>query len=288
MRLWARAGLAVSIPGIVALLAWGAYEEFSANPNDVDPQAIAPRMLHDAAETSEYLKAFPVDAYKVAEVDGQGRFHVDDLDDVIKRPLRKGVMWEPYLVNLMPRHVRPGTTAIDVGAHIGVHTVTLARAAGRKGRVYAFEPQKKLHRELVHNLKLNGLGNVVALRFALGDAPSILEMSRSAKNNEGGTAIGVGGDRVELRTLDSFGFRNVSFIKIDVEGYEDHVLAGAAQTIRAQHPTILVEIQGGNDYDKASADVRQKIDATVAKLKSFGYAVRRVSMHDYLATYGAP
>jgi FkbM family methyltransferase len=288
MRPWARAGLAVAIPGLVALLAWGAFESFSANPNDVDPQAVAPRILRDTEETTLYLEAFPVAAYEVAEVQGQGRFYVDDADDVIKRPLRKGVMWEPYLANLIPRHVGPGTTVLDVGAHVGVHTVTLARSTGRKGRVYAFEPQKKLYRELVHNLRLNGLSNVVALRFALGESPGIVEMGRPAKNNEGGTAIGAGGDKVELRTLDSFGFRNVSFIKIDVEGYEDHVLAGAAQTIRAQHPTILVEIQGGNDYDKASAAVRGRIDGTVAKLESFGYAVKRVSMHDYLATYRAP
>ena len=287
MRSLARTGMAVAILGAAALAAWGGYEFFSANSNEIDSAGLAPRLVRDAEEMNRYLAAFPVGEYKIAEVEGQGRFYLDDIDDVIKRPLRNGVMWEPYLVNLIPLHVKPGTTVIDAGAHIGTHTVTMARAAGRKGRVYSFEPQKKLYRELVHNLRINGLGNVVPLRFAVGDRPGMVEMSKSAKGNEGGTAIGAGGDKVELRTIDSFGFRNVSFMKIDVEGFEDHVLDGAAQTIRTQHPALLVEIQGGNDYDKASPEIRQRIERTVAKLKAFGYAVRRVSMHDYLATYPA-
>lgn len=277
------AGLAAAV-----LLAWGAHEVFSDNPNEIETSRLAPQLLRDQAAMREYLAAFPLAEYKIYEVDGQGRFYLDGIDDVIKRPLRKGVMWEPYLENLIPQHVKPGTTVIDVGAHIGTHTLTMARAAGRKGRVYAFEPQRKIYRELVRNLELNDARNTVPLRFALGDRHGVIEMSKSAAGNEGGTAVGSGGDKAELRTLDSFGFRNISFIKIDVEGFEDFVLAGAAQTIEQQHPVLLVEIQGGEDYDKAPAKVRQRIEQTIARLKAFGYAVKRVSRHDYLATWPGP
>jgi FkbM family methyltransferase len=287
-----RPGLRLSAAGAIllaaALLAWGAREHFADNPNDIEPARLAPQLLRDQAAMGEYLAAFPLAEYKIYEVEGQGRFYLDGLDDVIKRPLRKGVMWEPYLVTLIPQHIKPGTTVIDAGAHIGTHTMTMARTAGRKGRVYSFEPQKKIYRELVRNVELNGLRNVVPLRFALGDRHEVIEMSRSVAGNEGGTGVGPGGDKAELRTIDSFGFRNVSFIKIDVEGFEDHVLDGAAQTIKAQHPVLLVEIQGGEDYDKAPPKIRQRIEQTIAKLKAYGYAVKRVSRHDYLATWPAP
>lgn len=48
---------------------------------------------------------------------------------------------------------------------------------------------------------------------------------------------------VELRSLDSYGFDNVTFIKIDVEGHEESVLAGARETLERCHPTLLVEIE---------------------------------------------
>ena len=285
MRPGLRLGAAGAILVAAALLAWGARAHFADNPNDLEPARLAAQLLRDEEAMRDYLAAFPLAEYKVYEVEGQGRFYLDGLDDVIKRPLRKGVMWEPYLVTLIPQYVKPGTTVIDAGAHIGTHTLTMARAAGRTGRVFAFEPQKKIYRELVRNLELNGARNVRPLRFALGDRHGVIEMSKAVAGNEGGTGVGPGGDKAELRTIDSFGFRNVSFIKIDVEGFEDPVLDGAAQTIRTQRPVLLVEIQGGEDYDKASAKVRQNIEQTIAKLKAFGYAVKRVSRHDYLATY---
>ena len=57
--------------------------------------------------------------------------------------------------------------------------------------------------------------------------------------------MGSGGDRAELRPLDRFGFQNVSLLKIDAEGFEDEVLAGAERLIRESRPVILIEILGG-------------------------------------------
>lgn len=230
-----------------------------------------------------YVDAFPAAEYQIAEVPKLGKFYVDDAEDEIKKWLVKGRMWEPHLVRLFEKHARPGTVAVDAGAHIGTLSVALANLLGPKGVVYAFEPQRKLHRELVHNARLNGLENIVALRFALGSKPGIVEMSPATKHNEGGTGVAGGGDRAELRTLDGFGLENVSLIKIDVEGYEDHVLDGARETIMRNRPVIVIEIQGGSNYASASPQVRQFIDRTRAKLESFGYEVQHVRTHDYLA-----
>lgn len=87
---------------------------------------------------------------------------------------------------------------------------------------------------------------------------------------------------MELRTVDSFGFKNVSLIKIDVEGYEDHVLDGAVRTIGAHRPVLVVEIIGGTDYDTATPEARAMIDITKAKMRQLGYTVTKVSGHDYL------
>ena len=202
---------------------------------------LAPQRLHDEAEMAAYLEAFPYEQYQVFEVPEVGKFYLDDNPASVKKALRSGRPWEPGVMREFKKHVVPGTTVLDVGAHIGSLTVPFARLVGPEGRVFAFEPQKKIFRELVHNLELNDLTNAIPLRFALGSRPGIIEMN-PIDTYDGRVSIGKGGDRAEKRTVDSFGFADVSVIKIDVEGHEAQVLKGARRTIDAFHPAILVEI----------------------------------------------
>lgn len=255
----------------------------AANPNVLPEEALAPKQLLDAGELASYLAAFPANEYRVAEVPGLGRFYLDDIYDYIKNELRSGKPWDPHLLPVLQKHIKPGSTVLDVGAHIGTMSIPMSRWVGPEGRVYSFEPQKKIYRELVKNLEINRITNVVPLRFAAGDRSAIIEMGRSPKRNEGHTSIGHGGDRAELRTLDSFGFRNLSLVKIDVESHENEVIDGARETLLAQHPVVLLEIMGGFDHDKAGAKLRKQIDTTIAKLEELGYEVSRIQSWDYLA-----
>jgi FkbM family methyltransferase len=255
------------------------------NINLVDEALLRPYLLDDRKEMETYLASLPEGVYRVHDVPTLGKFYLDDIKDVIKDRLRKGSTWEGDLVRLFSEHVKPGSTVIDAGAHIGVHTLPLAALAGPQGRVYAFEPQKKIYRELVHNLRLNGVGNAVPLRFALGRGVGVIEMESTVSGNEGHTAVGRGGDRAELRSIDSFAFKNVSFIKIDVEGFEDEVLEGARLTIARHRPVIMVEIQGGYFFiEQAPPEIQAKVAATRALLTGMGYNVRRIRGYDYLAT----
>jgi len=256
----------------------------AANPNLVDEALLRPALLReDPEQMRAYMAKLPEGVYKEYRLDTVGRFHVDDDKEFIKRFIVQNHVWERHLVELFPKYVKPGSTVIDAGAHIGVHTVSLARLVGPSGRVYAFEPQHKLFRELVFNLRLNGLDNAVPLRYALGHTSAIVEMDNAPHDNEGGTSIGRGGDRVELRPLDSFGFRNVSLIKIDVEHFEDFLLEGAQLTIARDRPVILIEIMGGYAYESASAVVKGRIDATRERLNAMGYKVEHIHAYDYLA-----
>ena len=108
-------------------------------------------------------------------------------------------------------------------------------------------------------------------------------MNPATGGNEGGTGVGLGGDRAELRALDGFGFERVSLLKIDVEGYENEVLEGAVDTIRRNRPVVVIEIAGGEDYATAPPDVRKRIHGTWGRLEALGYAVTPVFKHDYVA-----
>jgi FkbM family methyltransferase len=246
--------------------------------------ALSPALLHDEGEIRDYVNAFPREQYTAYHVRGIGRFFIDDRRDLIKGTIASGRPWERHIVDQLKTHIVPGTAVVEVGAHIGTHTVPSARLVGPWGRVYAFEPQRKIYRELHHNLALNGVTNVVALRFALGAGDArIVEMNPAVPENEGGTGVGAGGDRVELRSLDSFGFERVSLVKIDAEHFENEVLSGAVETIRRNRPVVLLEIMGGVDYETAPPEARERIHATWKRLEDLGYAVRPLGGHDYIA-----
>lgn len=249
----------------------------------VNPSALKPKVLRDSAAMRDYIDSFPREAYEVIEWEGVGRFYIDTLDDAIKRRISSGEGWEAHIADLLRKHIRPKTAVLDIGAHIGTHTLAMTQSVGSEGQVYAFEPQKKIFRELVENLRLNDINNATPLRFALGDGPPrVIEMNVATKGNEGGTRIGSGGDEAELRSIDSFGFCNVSAIKIDVEGFENHVLRGAQKTIARERPVLVVEILGGVNSNNATPEQLEKIDETKAIISNMGYRIQKVGIHDYL------
>lgn len=269
------------IPLLVAAVACGATPPPYAPLPIVD---VAPQVVDDLEETRRYLNAFPLDDYQRYDVPDVGSFFIDDPADMIKQVIVAGDKWERHSFDLLAEHIVPGSVVIEVGAHIGTHTVRMGQLAGSWGRVYAFEPQRKIYRELHHNLALNGVTNVVALRMAIGSGETrIIEMNPASPGNEGGTGVGAGGDAAELRSLDSFGFERLSLLKIDVETYENEVLDGALDTIRRNRPVMLIEIMGGHDPETASPDVLERIAVTRDKIEALGYSVTQVFKHDYIA-----
>jgi FkbM family methyltransferase len=226
--------------------------------------------LIDKEEIEKYLSAFPEEKYGIYDVEGVGKFYIDNNPAWVKRRLKSGKPWEPEVLEAITRYAVPGSTALDVGAHIGSHTLTFAKSVGPKGIVFAFEPQKKIYRELVKNLELNNIKNTVPLRFAVGDHHDIIEMTRT-QGRDGTMRVGIGGDKAEIRPIDSFGFSNVSIMKIDVEGHELHVLRGAAQSIQKWHPVIIIEIAGYYRYQELPAQDKKRIDRITSFFEQNGY-----------------
>lgn len=152
--------------------------------------------------------------------------------------------------------VRPGQVVVEAGANIGAHTVGLASLVGRRGTVLTFEPQRILFQTLCANLALNQCTNVGAFQEALGAADG--EIVAPAPNPALRTNFGAlslhavpHGDKVRLRRLDSLDLPGCHFLKIDVEGMEAEVLAGARDTILRYRPTLYLE----NDRPERSSDL---------------------------------
>jgi len=213
--------------------------------------------------------------YVIATIGNGEKYLVETSgSDTIKDIVRRGERWDPSQLHCVEQFIPVGSNVVDVGAHIGTVTIPYAQFVGDHGRVYAFEPQQKIYAELLSNLFLNNINNVTAIRKALGDSFGELEMEVPPRNNEGATGFGNNGELVPIIPLDSLRLKDISFIKIDVEGAEKMVLEGARQTITRDKPVVYIEIVG--EYSQSPKE-KQHFDDTVQLLKDLDYTLTPAS-----------
>jgi FkbM family methyltransferase len=166
---------------------------------------------------------------------------------------------------LFQQLIKPGHVVLEVGANIGAHTLVLAEMVGRNGAVLAFEPQRIVYQTLCANLALNSITNVHCFHAAVGKTPGqivVPALDYSQSNNFGGLALGryKNGESVSVLTIDGLNLPRCNFFKIDVEGMEQEVLAGAVQTIAVHSPVLYVE-----------NDRKEKAEALIRFIDSLGY-----------------
>ena len=140
-----------------------------------------------------------------------------------------------------------GGCAVDVGANFGCWTLPLASHAAE---VVAYEPQPKVFDMLLQSITANLIENIYPRNWAVGDQRGqvmIPDLDIEIARNFGGIGLidmhGGPFAQVPMVTLDwHLKHRPVSFIKIDVEGYEHKVIKGAAEVIRRCRPVLFVEM----------------------------------------------
>lgn len=135
---------------------------------------------------------------------------------------------------------------VDVGANVGFHTVVAARAVSPRGHVYAVEPVPWTVAVLQANVWRHGCGDVVTvLPVAAGAAADEMELAIPAEGRSGTelAPLGSGGARVRLEPLDELVPAGaVDLLKIDVEGAELGVLAGAERLLE-ESPRLVVVVE---------------------------------------------
>lgn len=159
--------------------------------------------------------------------------------------------WDPHVEACIRTVLRPGQTAVDVGANLGYFTAVLAQCVGPAGRVWSFEPVPETYELLTLCKSLNGYAHVTPMGVALGTANGSIEITYDRRHSGIATMHPdqVAGEtqRVQLRSLDTLIAsgevgRRPDLLKVDVEGHELDVLRGARQTIAEATPTIVFEL----------------------------------------------
>jgi len=152
---------------------------------------------------------------------------------------------------LIHKLLSTGDTFVDVGANIGMLTLSAARTVGPSGTVLAFEPNPESRKRLVAHVAMNDLGHVKVMDHALSfeRGTSTLTMptassGRSTLRDSQGQAVQ--SYEVSTALLDDFADAieqdGRTMIKVDTEGFELNVLKGAESVLSRSNVCVLVEV----------------------------------------------
>jgi FkbM family methyltransferase len=146
--------------------------------------------------------------------------------------------------------LRPGDVLVEIGATVGMATLTGARAVGPSGHVIAFEPNPQVATVLAESVRRNRLNNVTIRTAAFGRDPGRLPFFIPVSNHgEGSLGTDFGertGRRIEVDVVGPESLANLTsctMIKIDVEGFEVRVVEGLQNLIRRFQPAIVIEVE---------------------------------------------
>jgi FkbM family methyltransferase len=165
--------------------------------------------------------------------------------------------YDKKLTWLCRKLVRPGDITFDIGANLGLVTLTLARCVGPLGQVHAFEPNPILQELIQQTLDRNSTSNVVLHRSALGSKDEELNLFVPSSNSGQGSfiyhsnSIHCSSFRCEVQRLSDvvrqLKITKIRLVKIDVEGFENEVLLGVDDVLLEIRPdTIILETNEQN------------------------------------------
>lgn len=172
-------------------------------------------------------------------------------NDVITVAIRTGAVFDEHIIACAAEFVRPGTTAIDVGANFGQMALQFAKMVGDSGKVVAFEADDYVHHILRSNVEVNGLKNVLTINKAVHDVagnvvyfPDQDFVRFASYGSYGIDPHAQTGRPVETVTVDSLQFEQpVSFMKVDVQGSDLFAMRGARETISRHRMPIIFEYE---------------------------------------------
>lgn len=200
--------------------------------------------------------------------------------------LRLGSVWslmrrhscakEPWTVEWIERSVAEGDVLYDIGANVGAYS--LVAAIRGAGTVVAIEPATATFAELCENIVLNGVqSRVVALPVGLAarTAMATLEYRDTQAGAASHRLVEASGDEDDSRSplrqrvlayrlddlVETFALPRPNHIKLDVDGAESDVLAGAEETLAAPAlRSVMVEVHADGAEEVAGLMAARGLD----------------------------
>ncbi|MBU3918414.1 FkbM family methyltransferase [Patescibacteria group bacterium] len=155
--------------------------------------------------------------------------------------------------------IKKGMTVVDIGAHIGTFTLSVAKKAGKQGKVITIEPELNNFTQLTRNLEINKIKNVIPVNLALSDFNGKGDFfvskgsgCHSLLPREGENIINK--IQVKIKTLDTLleesNITRIDLLKIDAEEAELKILKGAEKTL-LKNPQMKIVIAAYHSPNEA-------------------------------------
>jgi len=185
------------------------------------------------------------------------------------RDIIAGVDFERLETEVVKNLIKPGDIFFDVGANTGYYSLLASELVASGGFVHAFEPASITYEILHTNTRLNGLKNILLNRLAVSDKPGEAELlinTQSGLTSMGNTRRGefIGVEKVQVITLDEYVKDNqitrVDFLKLDIEGFEGHVLRGAKRLMHEQKDMVILIELAEKNYRPLNLSVNEVMD----------------------------
>lgn len=227
---------------------------------------------------------YKIGIYKSNKKDYRNAFLTNSLmyalfpnDNAVTSSIINGWQYEKYMFDFLELNQIDceGKDIVDIGANNGSFAVDFAHLVSDNGKVHSFEPQRIIYYQLCANVFLNGLDNVYCHNVAMGNVddfvmiekPNYFESTKMV-NFGGAEIVKENGDLIPLKRLDSYDFKDVIFIKMDVQGYESFVIDGAKDTIKKHRPYLFIEFEDHLLKKQGTSE-----DELKAKIEELGYVV---------------
>jgi FkbM family methyltransferase len=209
-----------------------------------------------------------------------GAFRIDVRSDIFRR-LAIYKQYEPVLAKVATKYADGSRDFVDIGANVGFYSVLLARNL-KSGHGYAIEPTSRTFERLQANIALNGVQDRVStIKAAITDRNGTVPIqvipgkeeyaSMGGMHHPSVASLGFNVETVAALTLDNLVEQNdidPGFLKIDVEGCEHMVLAGARQTLLKHRPVIMTEL-----WDPLITKNGSSSKQVIAYLRDLGYRI---------------
>lgn len=198
---------------------------------------------------------------------------------VSKFILRHGY-YDALVSRLMKDWIGPNGNTIDIGANIGYHSLLAAHYS--KGHVYAFEPEERNFHLLRHNIELNSYNNITPYWKAAGNKNDTLKLYKSDINagdhqlyqtSETRESVDVDVVRIDDQ-LDHI--KEISFVKIDVQGFEMNVIKGMEKILRNNHNIKISSEFWPDGLKRAGSSAEEYLDI----MESLGFSWYLLDEHE--------
>jgi FkbM family methyltransferase len=179
---------------------------------------------------------------------------------------------EAYTASYIPQ---PGDVIWDAGAHAGATSYFFAQMVGPAGKVYAFEPDDLAYEYLLRNIELHRLENVIPVKKAIAGESGMALFSMDGTLGAGLAGLTQCANKQHMRQVETLSLEDACreygvpvFVKMDIEGAEVDVIAGAVPFLQHNPIHFAIETEHRVNHEFTSVPIERLLSGIGYKVWS--------------------